>query len=239
MSDSPFRLRSSLDLSLARVGREGEPLLTVERALAEPKRLIDYAADEVEFTPVYSANGGYPGVRAPAPLDYVEQLVRALNPSIIRAFGLHQVKLGRAECSFSMVTLPPGRLTPLQRIPHVDTDDPLQFAMLHYLCGPELGGTAFYRHRATGYENITPERRPRYEEVRHRELAEAMPEAGYIGGDTAHYEQIGKAEAQFDKIIIYRSRLLHSGQIPADLPLDPDPRRGRLTANIFITYRQQ
>jgi len=238
VSDSPFRLRSSLDLSLTRLGSEGEPLLSVERALAEPERLVDYAADELKFAPVYSANGGYPGVRAPAPLDYVEQLVRALDPSIKRAFCLDQVKLARADCNFSIVTLPAGELAPLQRIPHVDTDDPLQFALLHYLCGPEMGGTAFYRHRATGYEAITPERRAHFEEVRNGELAQAMPEAGYITGDTPLYEQIGSVDAQFDKVVIYRSRLLRSGQIPADLPCVADPRRGRLTANIFITYRQ-
>jgi hypothetical protein len=232
-----FPLRSSLELGLTRLGREGEPLLEVERILEAPEELVDYAAREVEFAPVGGPHGGYPGVRAPAPLDYVGSLVRRLSPFIERAFGLSGVKLGRAECSFSIVTRAPGDLKPLQRIPHVDTTDPLQFAILHYLCGPEKGGTAFYRHRQTGFETITAERQPGYEAVRDGELAAVPPEADYITGDTAHYEQIGQIAAGFDRVAIYRSCLLHSGQIPPDLPLVPDPRLGRLTANIFLSYR--
>jgi hypothetical protein len=37
-------------------------------------------------------------------------------------------------------------------------------------------------------------------------------------------------------LIVYRSRLLHSGQIIAPDRLDEDPRRGRLTANFFVIY---
>jgi hypothetical protein len=39
-------------------------------------------------------------------------------------------------------------------------------------------------------------------------------------------------------LIIYQGRMLHSGLIPADATLDPDPRRGRLTANFFVQLRR-
>lgn len=234
---SEFKLRPTLNLGLTRMGSEGEPLLSIDGVLEQPRELVDYAADQVKFEPVYGPNGGYPGIRAPAPLHYVERLVRALSPSIERAFELGRVKLAKAECSLSLVTLPPGRLAPLQRIPHVDTVEPLQFALLHYLCGRGLGGTAFYRHRATGFETLSAERQSAYEAARARELGELDHSAGYITGDTAHYEQIASIEAGFDKAVVYRSRTLHSGQIPAGVPLSSDPRQGRLTANIFITYR--
>ncbi|WP_300974934.1 DUF6445 family protein [Sphingomonas sp. LHG3406-1] len=232
-----FALRPSLDLSLTSIGQEGEKLLSVERLMEEPEALVDFAATEVSFAQVDGPQGGYPGVRAPAPLDYVGAVVRRLSPAIERAFGLQGVKLGRAECSFSIVTRHPIELAPLQRVPHVDTTDDLQFALLHYLCGPEKGGTAFYRHRATGYEIITPERQQHFQAVRDREIAEGSEPSGYITGDNAHYEQLASVDAAFDRVVVYRSRILHSGQIPPDLPLLSDPRRGRLTANIFISYR--
>jgi hypothetical protein len=231
-----FPLAQGFDVALSRVGREGERVLTVEGALASPQSLIDYAAEAVAFKPAWGPHGGYPGLRAPAPLNYVEALVRALNPAIQRAFDLSHVKLARAECNFSIVVLGEEQLTPLQQIPHADTCDPLQFALLHYLCGPEHGGTAFYRHRATGYETLTPERQQEYEAVRARELAEQPP--GYIRGDTAHYEQTAVFEAQLNRVLVYRSRTLHSGQIPTGASLDPEPRKGRLTANIFLNYRR-
>ena len=233
--DYAFDLRDRFDLSLERVGREGEPVLVVDGVLREPGRLVDYAATEVAFAPAFGPGGGYPGLRAPAPLNYVRKLVRTLSPSIERAFGLSGVRLARAECNFSMVTLAPAELVSLQRIPHVDTVDPLQFALLHYLCAPEQGGTAFYRHRATGYETITAERRARFEAARDREIAAQGP-SGYIGGDTRDYEQIAAFDARFDRLLVYRSRLLHSGQVAPGGGFSADPRKGRLTANIFLNY---
>lgn len=238
MSDPyDFALNGSLSVSLARIGEEQEPVLVIENVLREPERLVDYAAREVAFDPVWGPDGGYPGIRAPAPLNYVGALARALDPMIRRGFGLDAVKLARAECSFSLVTLPPERLAPLQRVPHVDTVDPLQFAVLHYLCDPAFGGTGFYRHRATGFESLTEARLADYDAVRGAELA-ALPSARrYITGDTPHFDQTAAFGAAWNRVIVYRSRLLHSGQIRAPERLSADPRAGRLTANIFINYR--
>ena len=232
---SDFPLNASLEVSVDPIGREGEPLLVVDGAMQRPETLVDYAATEVTFRPAWTASGGFPGLRAPAPLNYVGALVRSLAPIVEETFGLVRAKLARAECNFSLVTLRPGELMPLQRIPHADTADPLQFAFLHYLCGPGFGGTAFYRHRATGFETLRPERLAAFAAVRDGELAEAAP--GYIVGDTPHYERIASAEARFDRVIVYRSRTLHSGLIAPDAPLSADPRAGRLTANIFVNYR--
>lgn len=233
-----FRLSPSLTVSLAHVGSEREPVLTIDGVLRDPQALVDYAATQVAFDPAWTADGGYPGMKAAAPLDYVEMLVRSLAPIVEEAFALSAVKLARADCTFSLVTLAPDALAPLQRIPHVDTVDPLRFAVLHYLCDEGFGGTAFYRHRATGFETLTEERRPIYERVREGELAARAENAGYIIGETADYVQTGAARARFDRVIVYRSRLLHSGQILAPERLSADPRAGRLTSNIFVTYRQ-
>lgn len=227
-----FSLNARPEARLSRLGREGEPLLRVDRLMRDAGALVDYAANENRFAPAYGPDGGYPGLRAPAPLDYVEAVVRALDPVLRDAFGLRAVRLGRAECNFSLITLDPRELAPSQRVPHVDTTDPLQFALLHYLCGPEHGGTAFYRHRATGYEAITPDRLPRYEAAR---TTDRDPASGYIAGDTDAFEQVAGVDAAFDRLVVYRSRQLHSGLVAG--AGSPDPRKGRLTANIFLSYR--
>lgn len=232
-----FALNGRVEIALDHVGREREPLLILDGVMQRPEALVDYAANEVGFQPAWTEQGGFPGLRAPAPLNYVDKLVRSLAPIVEKAFALESVKLARAECNFSLVTLRPDQLTPFQRIPHADTADPLQFAFLHYLCAASFGGTAFYRHRATGFETLRPERLAQFEAVRARELEGAGPEPAYIIGDTAHYERIGAAEARFDRVIVYRSRTLHSGLIAPDASLSADPRQGRLTANIFVNYR--
>jgi len=77
---------------------------------------------------------------------------------------------------------------------------------------------------------------PIYEEARDRELAAA--DASYIVGDTELYQQTAAFEAAFDRLLVYRSRSLHSGQIRSAEALSDDPRAGRLTANIFVNYRR-
>jgi hypothetical protein len=232
-----FALSPEPALSLRHIGSEGEPLLQIDGVLQDPQALVDYAATEGRFEPAYGPGGGYPGVRAAAPLDYVEAVVRALDPLLREAFGLAGVRLGKAECNLSLVTLAAASLVAAQREPHVDTSDPLQFAFLHYLCPASFGGTAFYRHRSTGFETLTPERLELYRSARDDERrAEAA--AGYIDTDTGAFVQTAAVDAMFNRLVVYRSRVLHSGKIGPDAPLSADPRRGRLTANVFLTYRQ-
>ena len=236
-SPHAFVLSGQPALSVRHIGSEREPLLQIDDLLADPLALVDYAATEGRFEPAHGPEGGYPGIRSAAPLDYVEAVVRAVDPYLREAFGLSGVRLGNAECNLSLVTLPAETLVAAQREPHVDTSDSLQFAFLHYLCGETFGGTAFYRHRSTGFETLTADRMDRYAAARAGERQEETA-GGYIGGDTAAFVQTGAVEAQFNRLVVYRSRLLHSGQIAERVRLSADPRRGRLTANIFLTYRQ-
>lgn len=216
------------------VGNEREPVVVIDGLLRDPGALVDFAASAA-FAPAHGPAGGYPGLRAPAPLDYVERVVRSLTPLIARAFDLGPVKPARAECFLSIVTLPPGALHPTQRRPHIDTVDPLQFALLHYLCGPPHGGTAFYRQEATGYECVTAGRQAAFDAALAAEGDDPPP--GYLTGDRTGYRQTSRIDAAFDRLIVYRSLLLHSGQITAPEALSANPRTGRLTANIFVTFR--
>ena len=131
------------------------------------------------------------------------------------------------------MTRPPAELALRQRIPHTDTPNPGMIALLHYLTEPGCSGTSFYRHRATGFENVTPERRSAYEARLAEETRRDEPR-GYIGGDTALFERTGGVEGVFNRLIAYRGTLLHSGDVAADFAFSDDPGRGRLTANTFF-----
>jgi hypothetical protein len=145
-----FLLHSSLSVARGAVGVERQPVVIVDNVLQAPAAMIDFAAREVDFESAWTPAGGYPGVRASAPIGYVSNLVRALSPMIEEVFALGSSKPGRVDCYLSMVTMAPHELKPLQRIPHIDTVDPLRIAVLHYFCDEQFGGTAFFRHRATG-----------------------------------------------------------------------------------------
>ena len=241
-----LQLHPALQLSALRFGVERTPVLIADQFVADPQQLVD-AACRAEFV----ANSPYyPGVRAEAPAAYRQLLLGALQQTLIDFFQLPTSTLSLSVCHFSLITTPPSQLKLLQRIPHFDTTTPHALAAVHYLFDQpqsqlqssgaqqkSASGTAFYRHRKTGFECITPERELAYYRALESEndgpnLPKA--DAGYIQGSTALFEQIGAAHGVFNRIIFYPRHLLHTGIITADTPLSADPRQGRLTISSFI-----
>lgn len=222
-------------VELVHVGEERAPVLILDGLMRHPEALVDFAAHAVQFRPLMDAGNFYPGVRAPAHQAYVQSLFGVVAPLIGEAFGLQGLP-ERGTCAYSITTLPPEVLTPLQRAPHFDTSDAGQIAVLHYLFDTPHGGTSFYRHRSTGWESLTPERVGVYAARLREELAASPPQAGYADGDSELFERIHTVEPRFDRAIVYRGRMLHSGDIDPARDLDPSPITGRLTLNAFITW---
>lgn len=220
-------------LRVERVGHERAPVLVVDDLLSDPAPLVAAAHAASYGAPEMKA---YPGVRAPAPRAYALGLREALLPALRDAFALPGWEVAGAACDFSLVTRRPQALEPRQRVPHTDTSDPGLIALLHYLTPGGCGGTSFYRHRATGFETITPERRAPYEAALARELGRDPP-SGYTTGDGPLFARTGGFEGRFNRLIAYRGDLLHSGDLPPGFTFSDDPRRGRLTLNTFFTLR--
>lgn len=216
---------------LLRFGHGGHPVVVVDDFSGDWRAVGTIAAD---LAPFPQAPGHYPGVRRvirtedEAADDYANATLERAAPFIGGAFGLTGFDL--VEASFSIVTTPPGALSPPQRAPHFDTTDPRHLAVLHYLFDRPGSGTAFFRHRATGIERVDEALAGRFVTAVQTE----GPGSGYVAGSDARFEEIGRVEAVPDRLLIYQGALLHSGVIPSDMPLDADPLRGRLTANLFI-----
>jgi hypothetical protein len=104
--------------------------------------------------------------------------------------------------------------------------------MVHYLCRGEFGGTGFFRHRSTGFEFVDAAREHRYVSAARRELT-AASDVGFASERTTNYELIGQSPAVFNRLIVYRSHVLHSALLD-DEAGSSDPARGRLTANGFV-----
>ena len=217
-------------VSLERLGREGEPLVIIDRFTGDIERLR-----RLGIASQYQAAGvDYPGLRALADPSYLgvrqDLMMRALG----EVFGIRrsiQVEIA----TFSLVTLPENKLSLRQCIPHHDHSDAGRIGIMHYTQGPSSGGTAFYRHRRTGFEAITPEREAAYAAALEEDEREFGPVTkAYPYGDSDRYEMIGEVEAQPDRLILYRGRQLHSGVIPDPTQLSEDPAKGRLTVNMFL-----
>jgi len=202
------------------------------------ERIAQIRATTAAMTPFPAAAGTYyPGVRRLiTPTDtaanaYTETLLQAVAPIIGGTYDFDDFDC--LEASFSMVTRTPDSLSANQRAPHFDDTDPNYLALLHYLSPTPGSGTAFYRHRATGIERVTPENMQALITLLKLESVQ-WPQSGYIMGSNAFFEQIGEIEALPDRLAIYQGCLLHSGIIPPDMPLSDDPLTGRLTANLFV-----
>ncbi len=229
-----FTLNPQARHEIVRIGREQQPVVVIDGALHEPRSVVNYAARRVRFRAVAPGANFYPGVRAPVPQQYMASLFAVVRPFLQDVFELSPAMPLRADCSFSLVTLEPEQLNVLQRLPHFDTVDPHQVAVLHYLCDATNGGTAFYRHRGTDFERIDAERQARYlAALEHDTERYGSPPAAYFSGSDQRFEQIARFDVRFDRILMYRSQLLHAGEIGA-CTLSADPRVGRLTANAFF-----
>ncbi|KQM76445.1 hypothetical protein ASE70_08980 [Sphingomonas sp. Leaf22] len=217
------------DIVARRIGGERQPIAIVDHFYPDPDGLRDFAS-AAHFEP---ARRQYPGVRADLPDTYFHAIRPALTGVLTHVFG-HRGGVSLLDASFSMVTKPPERLTVEQRLPHFDAIDPARIALVHYLGAENSGGTAFYRHRATGYETVDAARAPAYLAAVQAEVREEPPAPAYIDGSTGRFEQVSAVDARFNRAVIYRSALLHSGAIPAGATLSDDPARGRLTVTAFL-----
>lgn len=221
---------------LLRVGRSSSPVVIVDEFTGALDEVCRLAADLAPF-PRMDGNH-YPGLRRLIDerdrdaFSYVRSVCEKAAPFIGGAFGVDRFDL--EEASFSLVTTRPDDLQPVQKAPHFDVAEQNVFALLHYLRVPRRSGTAFYRHRATGFERITAENVGSYVAAASSELPKVASGPSYIGASDDFYEQIGAAEGVPDRVIIYHASLLHSGIIPAGMSFSADPREGRLTANLFL-----
>ena len=217
-------------ISMRRMGREGEPLVVIDGFSGMADELLA-AGRAATYQP---AGASYPGIRSWADPSYLDRQ-RPLMLQIMReVFGFARgVRLDAS--TFSLVTLAEEQLAPLQRIPHYDHASGEVVAIMHYLLGPESGGTAFYRHRRTGYETITPPREDAYNAALALDArTHGTPPPRYHHGDSDWFELIDEVEAQADRLVLYRGRQLHSGVILDPAALSADPQIGRLTINMFL-----
>src|ERR1700722_18031085 len=195
--DGQLRLHERMHTAAVRIGGEDLPILIVDNFLENPAVLVDYAALHGGFEGV--SDTFYPGTRAPAPQIYSFALRAFLGDAIGRAFGLQGSRVTGELSHFSLVTTPPGSLSVPQRMPHFDSTNPKQLAVLHYLCDAQHGGTSFYRHRRTRFEFIDDGRSPLYRNAVIEDLAAlGPPPPVYICGDDPMFERIGSFAAAFN-----------------------------------------
>jgi hypothetical protein len=223
-----FAFNDRAQAKLTRIGRRGIPITTIDSVLRDPQRVAalgfaqPYAEDRRNL---------YPGVRAAMPESFSLAMRSWLTPILQRNGMLTQGQILHRDSSyFSVVTTPSRELLPIQRIPHYDSTDPKLLAIVIYLCDTRFSGTSFYRHRRTGYEEITEENRENYQIALDNDMRiHGPPPREYMNGANGLFEVIFSNELEFNSAIVYPGRILHAGNIAKHFDAPQDQGGWRLT----------
>ena len=238
MSDGPddaalFAFNHDAEVKLAHVGRRRIAVALIDNVLHDPEGVAalgfvqSYAEDRANL---------YPGVRAPMPGGFSTALRAWLTPILQRNGMLESSRTIYRDASFfSVVTTASTDLLPIQRIPHYDSTDPNLFAAVIYLCDTRFSGTSFYRHRKTGYEEITEENCNNYKIALDSDMrVHGAPKKEYINGDSALFEAVFSTELKFNSAVIYPGRILHAGNIKRQFDPPKDKGDWRLTVTSLL-----
>lgn len=226
-----FSVNEAAQISRKVIGREKQSLIIVDDFLENPDSLVNFAGTLDSFSA--DPQNFYPGLRKDTPAAYVTCLEAFLE-------NLLGESCDTVTSMYAVVTKSPQSLKPVQSIPHFDTTTANQVGVVHYLCGSEHGGTSFYRHKSTGFECITDERKGEYLKALGREATtHGLPKPGYISGDTDLFERFDLVEAKYNRVIIYPSNLLHTGDVKKISDISPNPKSLRLTITSFVRHEKQ
>lgn len=220
-------------IEILEIGSERNLAVVVDGFAADPDRWRNEAA-QCDFRPM---GDFYPGGRAPVGADYLADVGPTLGQVFRDIFG-YRARMSVQRALYSVASTAPGDLGLAQRIPHFDDTGADRYAMVHYLAIEDMGGTAFYRQRSTGYESVSPDRHATYLAQLKQDFAiHGEPEPGYISGDTPLFERVAAVEHRYNRAVIYPSSLLHCSQLHPGVEYHADPAYGRLTVAAFMLAR--
>lgn len=217
-------------IEIMELGRDRCPIVIVDGFARQPDRWRDEAQGGD-----YAFRGDfYPGQRKHIDPDYFADIGTRLGSILQSVFGCTR-SLHVERALYSIVSLDPSALSLAQRFPHIDDLASNAYAMVHYLSELPFGGTAFYRHKRTGFSRISQMLHQEYLEALQEDLtADAGNSSGYIQGSTQAFEQIGRVDFAYNRAVIYPGNLLHCSIVPPTIEHPNDPMRGRLTIAGFF-----
>lgn len=235
-----FSLNPNLFQQAYRVGNEQTPVFVVDDFMLDYSGAIEEAIKLSYAKDKESVGAYYPGIRAPVGAEYGMSLLTHTAQIFYKIFRVpNQLTLFPQNGSYSLITKQEQEMDLLQCIPHFDNNDTFSFAMLHYLNEGDFGGTGFYRHVPTGFENITAGRKAEYLHSAQQYMARnGDPKQHYFTHSTDHYELIHKVDYKPNRLVIYPATILHSAFIEnPERDVCLNPKTGRLSANFFIEFK--
>ena len=235
MDKLTYQVNTAIRPEIIYLGFEKTPLIMIDDFSLDLSGLRQQAW-QLEF--MKENQTYYPGHRAVLPKDYIAASLNAVYQLIYQVYQIPgKLRLKPQMLFYALITQPENSLNPLQCMPHFDTSAPYYFALLHYLNDSPHGSTGFFRHKPTGFERITDQRRPHYfESAQHFVDTHGAPPQRYQVQSNDHYELYHQIPYKANRLVIYPGNLLHSSLVDVATDIDASPVSGRLTANMFIDF---
>lgn len=237
MEEATIQVNPDSSLQVYAVGEERTLVIVIDEFALDTSAIIDHACRLDSFA---EDQTGYPGVRAPLTRSHFVAELDALYPLLREVYSIPaELVMKPMNTVYSLISTPEHELKPKQCLPHYDSERPYYFALTHYLNVGNFGGTGLYRHKTTGFEALMGARLGQYIEARDAFLAEhGDPPQRYFGASDAQYELFDRIDYKPNRLVAYPGYLLHSGLVEPARDINPDPRTGRLTSNIFVDFSE-
>jgi hypothetical protein len=223
------------------VGNEQTPVFVVDELLLDLSATIAEAR-QAHYVQQPSIGSYYPGKRAPVGSDYGMTVLQFAAQAFYHFFKVpRSLTLYPQDGSYSQINVVERDMHLLQCIPHYDNTNTYGFAILHYLNPGNFGGTGFFRHVPSGYENISEQRKPAYLQSAQAHIDQyGNPQQAYIRQSNDHYELIYEIEYRPNRLLLYPSTVLHSALIKnPQSEIQDDVNVGRLSANFFLEFKPE
>ena len=159
--------------------------------LPDAMRHREQALDEGTFEGEDYAGHFYPGVQAHHPLDVVDEIEEAVESKV--------------EVNFAFWRLSkPGEDTPAPI--HADSICSEWAGLLYMTPTEEMGGTAFWRYRATGDSELPP----RVRRTDSQYSRDYIDEINRHSADETQWDMTALVKAQFNRFVAYPTHYFHS-----------------------------
>ncbi len=214
--------------------------VVIDDFLLNPHDLVDYATRRKDDFVILER--AYPGLVLPVEIEMMAVITRFIRSDMSRFFGFLRGDI-KLDANLALATSMPGELSWIQRLCHTDprsSSERRNYASVLYLFdNPKLGGTGFYRWKDIEF----------WQQMSEIQLED--PESGldilkerfqmfrdppcYMTESNEAAEMLDVVPAKFNRLIFYSGDLPHSAFISKPELLSPDPLKGRLTLNCFLS----
>ncbi len=219
------------------VGKDKTPVIIIDDYISNLDEIISQVVKNAQFKGEEVTK--YPGVRSSIPKPIVVSYLKPLMKTLYKVYKFSQdLQPTPIDNCFSLITQQPDELSAMQSWPHFDTPNPNLIAVLHYLDKGNHGGTAFFQHNKSGIDRVDDQNKDLYFKHAHDYFSVLNTNSfNYCTEAHSEFTCYQKIAYKPNRLLIFPGQLLHSTLVDLETDINGNPETGRLTANMFVSFK--